>query len=333
MQPILAYTSVQILFLVSCFFSWEAAAQEAVKKCRYVRTAQLPITISNRQPLIEVSVNGVVAPFLIDTGAYKTHLSYDFSEKIGLKLAYLNRSSIGVGGISQTYTTRVDEFSVGSIAGKRMTILVDGTSDKLKKYAGLIGADFLFQSDLELSLSDNLVRFFQPVDCTNKFLGYWDGAITQVDIESRDVRDGRPTFNVLINGHKVRALLDTGATTTFIDQATAKRVGMVRLGNDEKNVGKAFGTGSRGMDTWLEKFDTLQIGDEVISDAAITVGDFWGNSLQDRESGDLVSALKEEAQLILGMDYLKEHRVLFAISQKKIYISYLGGALFVSVPK
>lgn len=333
MNKNIAKIEMVMLLLVVSLVSFNVSADESAKKCRYVRTAQLQVTTLYNQPLIEGSVNGLKTPFLLDTGMYKTHISYDFAEKNGLKLSYLNRNMVGIGGISQTFTTRIDEFSVGIIKGKKMTILVDSTAGKSALHGGWIGADFLFQSDLELSFSENLIRFFQPIDCENKFLAYWDGDITTLDLEMQDIRDGRPKFTVLINGHKVQAILDTGATFTVIDQATAKKVGMVRLDDGPKIAVEAGGIGKRKMKFWLERFDSLRIGDELIPNAAIAVGDMWGNSQLDHVSADYASSVKDEAQLILGMDYLKEHRVLFAISQRKLYISYLGGPLFTAAPK
>ncbi len=306
------------------------SAQQSSKKCRYVRTAQLPVTLARNQVLVEGSINEISTPFLFDTGAYKTHVSYDFAEKNQFKLSYINRSSFGVGGVSQTYTTRVDEFSVGAIKGQKITLLVDGTPNQSRHYGGLIGADFLFQSDVELVMAESLIRFFQPIDCDNTFLGYWGGDITTLDFDFQGLRDTRPVFTVLINGHKVKAILDTGATTSLIDQATAKKVGMVPESGYGDLFKEASGIGKRTMKIWLEKFDSMQIGDERIPSAAIAVGDMWGNVMNDQASATLESAVKEEAQLVLGLDYIKEHRILFAMGQKKLYISYLGGPLFLA---
>lgn len=320
-----------ILMLLVALHAAVTQAQQSPKKCRYVKTAQLPVNLAGQRALVEGSINTISTPFLIDTGADKTHVSYDFAEKNQFKLAYMNRSSIGVGGVSQIYTTRVDEFSVGAIKGNKITLLVDGTPKQSGHYGGLIGADFLFQSDLELAMGESLIRFFHPVDCENAFLGYWGGDITTLDIDTHDQYDARPVFTVLVNGHKVKAILDTGATTSLIDKETAKKVGMVLEPKYQDMFKEATGVGKRKMKIWLEKFDSMQIGDELIPSAAIAVGDMWGNAMQDRPSAELDSANKESAQLILGLDYIKEHRILFAMGQRKLYISYLGGPLFLSV--
>lgn len=317
-----------IFLLFGLAYVLTGQAQQTPKKCRYVKTAQLPVTLLHHRPLVEGSINDISTPFLIDTGAYKTHVSYDFAEKNAFKLAYLNRSSIGVGGVSQTYTTRVNAFSVGAIKGEKITLLVDGTPKQSGHYGGLIGADFLFQSDLEIAMGESLIRFFRPLDCEQTFLGYWGGEITTLDIDTHDQFDGRPVFTVLVNGHKVKAILDTGATVTLIDKATAKKVGMVAESKLSGVLKEASGVGKQTMKFWYEKFESMQIGDELIPSAAIAVGDIWGNSMKDHPTAEQDSANKEGAQLILGMDYIKEHRILFAMSQRKLYISYLGGPLF-----
>lgn len=56
-------------------------------------------------------------------------------------------------------------------------------------------------------------------------------------------------------------------------------------------------------------FDTLQLGAETIRNARVGV----------------IDADLHDIDVLLGVDFLRSHRVLFAMSQKKLYISYIGG--------
>ena len=244
-------------------------AAEDVQKCRYVRTSQLAIDVVLEQPLIKGSVNHLPAEFLLDTGAYKSSLSDSFVKRHQFKLSATDRLSFGVGGDSRVYFTRVDEFSVGGIKGGAITLQVDEKAAGAV-HDGLVGADFLFQSDIEISYAEKLLRHFQPLNCKNTFLAYWDANATVLDLQTMNSKDARPLFIVSLNGKPVKAMLDTGATVTFIHTEAAKRIGMefVDLGQSSNT---AKGIGAREMKVEFAKFKRLEIGEELIQDAVIRV--------------------------------------------------------------
>jgi TPR repeat protein len=53
-----------------------------------------------------------------------------------------------------------------------------------------------------------------------------------------------------------------------------------------------------------------------------------GETIKDAELGVIDVQSEVEADLLLGQDFLRAHRVLFAMSQRKVYIAYLGGDVF-----
>jgi hypothetical protein len=73
------------------------------------------------------------------------------------------------------------------------------------------------------------------------------------------------------------------------------------------------GVGTRQVPTWIVHTQSIKIGGETILDADIQV-------IDDRKESDV--------EVVLGADFLRAHRVLFAISQQNIYLSYLGGDVF-----
>jgi tetratricopeptide (TPR) repeat protein len=75
----------------------------------------------------------------------------------------------------------------------------------------------------------------------------------------------------------------------------------------------AGGVGSDRAPHWIAPVKQLQLGGETIRDVTLGVIDSQG---------------ARSADLYLGQDFLRTHRVLFAMSQKKLYIAYLGGDVF-----
>lgn len=91
----------------------------------------------------------------------------------------------------------------------------------------------------------------------------------------------------------------------------AKGAGLKMDAPGTVRAGEVVGIGERRVGHWSTRVDTLSIGDETIRNARIGVVETLGDLGID---------------IVLGADFLRSHRVLFAMSQEKLYISYVGGA-------
>lgn len=149
-------------------------AQAPAKKCRYVNLKTLPLTFEGRSPIVEGSVNGKTIPMLVDTGAHQTALTRSGAEDLGLKIGHSGRSAYGIGGESTLYRARVDELSIGPVKRGATTLTVMWDMAGKPSFGAVVGADFLFQRDLEIALADRRITFFHPLDCDDAFLAYWD---------------------------------------------------------------------------------------------------------------------------------------------------------------
>jgi hypothetical protein len=129
--------------------SGQCLAQTASTRCRYVNVATLPITLAAPQPIVDGSINGISTKMLVDTGASNTSLTREQVERMALALRHSNIRALGVGGESVQYTTRVDEMSIDSVHGSRLNLKVIWDLKGSVPFGAVVGADFLFQSDIE----------------------------------------------------------------------------------------------------------------------------------------------------------------------------------------
>ena len=84
-------------------------------------------------------------------------------------------------------------------------------------YDAIVGADFLLQADLEISLAEKQLRFFRPHNCKDTFLGYWSqGRDVEVPLTGRFGDSRNQLFTVELNGVKLDAIIDTGASRSFV---------------------------------------------------------------------------------------------------------------------
>lgn len=281
-----------------------------------MQVAALPVkyTGPNLEPTIAGSVNGQPVRMLMDTGAGVNAMTRALADQLKLSVEGTTRFVYGVGGDTRLYQAQIDEMVVGPAKSGRAWLQVIDAMGGTPAIDVIVGAPFLLQADLEVALADRSIKFFRAKNCKDTFLGYWpDPNMIVVPYTGRVSRGENPHIDVVVNGVTLDAIIDTGATTSVITLAAAKRAGLRLDAPDVQRAHDITGVGAASVAHWRAHFDKLAIGTEVISDARLGVMD---------TKADLA------VDLLLGRDFLRTHRILFATTQKKLYISYLGGDPF-----
>ena len=159
-----------------------------------------------------------------------------------------------------------------------------------------------------------MVRLSHPEgDCEKTNFAYWAGGapVIEVPLEGeRSPRDSAIRLPVSINGTKAVALLDTGAPQTAMTLAAARRAGINEA--DLKLYGRTGGAGQGRVKTWLGKVALFEVGGEKIANNELRIDD------NDYTNQDVV----------IGLDYFLSHRIYVSRLQRKVYITWNGGAVF-----
>jgi predicted aspartyl protease len=291
-------------------------------RCAYVELARMPVRYlgPGLAPGVDGTLEGKPATMLIDTGDYNTQLTMTGVVKRNLPLYMSGREVEGVSGSSALYTTRVQDFAVGPVHNARrleVDVIYDMASPP--DYDAIIGAPFLLQSDFEVDLNARQIKFYRAQNCSNTPLYLWKEGTIAVPFDGGvDGRTLNPHFSVFVNGTELDAVIDTGAHNTLIDVGAARRAGIDMNGPGVKRLGDAGGVGADRVPHWSARVNTVTIGTETIRDAEIGVLESRGNM---------------DTDMLLGQDFLRTHRVLFAMSQRKLYLAYLGGQPFSRVER
>jgi predicted aspartyl protease len=310
-------TTLALLAAMTCALTVQSLPVAADAQCKLILVEEWKVRWVNGHILIDGAINGQPVGVMLDTGATRTIIFRSAAARLGLLARWSKSDSMqGVGGPSQLSSAYVEEFRLGQSTRKGWRMIIAGEHDVGADFAVVLGEDFFRQFDVEFDLPDNAVRLFQSRDCSGQPLAYWNEAgADQLRFESSDLQP-QILVPVRLNGNAISAVLDSGASSTLVNKIVAARLG---VNPDSPNVvygGKGSGIGEELVDRWIAPFDRLEIGKEIISNPKIELAELG--------RATALAGLGTETPMLLGLDFLRSHRVLVAHSQRKMYFTHDG---------
>lgn len=123
--------------------------------------------ISDKRPIIEVSVNGVKTPMLVDTGSSLGILDINKEKELSFSLkSKLPGVIIGMGGSSESPAYHVGDCVI-DVAGVKLyqfiTTDISGIVDSIKKetgieISGIIGFTQIQMSEMKIDLDNKVIK-------------------------------------------------------------------------------------------------------------------------------------------------------------------------------
>ncbi len=292
-------------------------AIQAAAHCKLGRLAELPIVMEGLKPTISAKINDRDAQFILDSGAWFSMISSATAAQFNLELtpAPFGLKVAGVGGSTDTAVATVKVFTLVDIPLHHVKFLVGG-SEVGGGAVGLLGQDFLQGWDVEYDLARGVVRLFKAEDCGHTNLAYWVSAgqaMSMVDIEYTSPQRPHATAAVYLNGTKITAMFDSGASTSMLSLKAAARAGLKPDTPGLVDAGYGAGIGRSLVKNYIAPVDSFKIGDnEEIHNTRLRIADI------DLDAGDM----------LLGADFFLSHHILISNSQHRVYFTYNGGPVF-----
>jgi tetratricopeptide (TPR) repeat protein/predicted aspartyl protease len=294
-----------------------SAAAPASAACQLARYIELPVQMRGLRPIVTAQFGGRDAQMILDSGAVFSMLSRASAQQYGLRLEMPpgNLRIRGLNGDTSAVIAQVEDFGLGEIRLPRVTFIVGGTD---VGFAGLLGQNILSIDDTEYDLPHGAVRLMKATDCKDSQVAYWAGSrpLSGLPIEPRGPGQNHTIGTVLVNGVKIRAVFDTGAPTSILTMAGAKKAGMTPDSEGVHKAGFTTGVGRDAKATWIATFAKIDIGGEQIPHPKIAFGDV---SLG-------------EGEMLIGADFFLTHRVYVSNKTNRMYLTYEGGPLFGITP-
>lgn len=275
---------------------------------------------------VEGAINGQKVDILLDTGAANSFVVRASADRLGLtRHEAPGYRAYGVGGETHVEYAVIEQLKIGAATRNNWRTFVFGEHAMDRPYGFVLGYDFFDQMDVEFDLPNNAVRIFQTKDCDNVSLAYWaKGGAGQVNLE---VDNEKPAIVVAVklNDKPFLAELDTGASRSVVSRLVAANLGLGPDSGNAKAAGQVSGLGAARPDAYVGAFESFSIGDELIRNPSIGFTDL---EVGTTATGSRLTAVRELRDMLLGVDFLRAHRVLVAHSQRKVYFTYTGGPVF-----
>ncbi len=303
------------LFLAIGFALAGAGFGQAEAACALAKFAELPITMRGSSPTTPAKVNGSDVLFVTDSGAFFSIISPAAAKQFNLPERptpfgfYLS----GIGGSADASIATVKAFGLSGAVLSDQLFLAGG-SDVVAPAVGVIGQNILGLGDVDYDFAHGAVRLMRPKGCQRQDLAYWGGGQAYSVLPIEPTQPGRTLTRatVLVNGVRVKALFDTGASSSQISPAAARRAGVRTDGPEARPAGVVRGFGGRTLPLWTASFAKVQVGDEQIRNTRLYIG----------------SVGEGDEEMLVGADFFLSHRVYVANSQAKMFFSYIGGPVF-----
>jgi predicted aspartyl protease len=310
-----------ILGLVALFGA--VVALPAHARCQIRNVAAIPVETEGSQLLTRGAIDGHPVRVLIDTGSSFSFIWRSAAERLGLRLIGAPRMRLfGLGGESRVDATFVEELQVGAFTVKGSRLPVAG--DVPSRVDFIFGEDFLSRGSVEFDLRHGAIRTMETSGCTPAELPYWAQTYSSADLiaSPRDAQAIR--VNVVLNGHTVRAQIDSGSSVSFLNKAVADSVGVHYLSTNAAVVG----IGPHSLQTWIAEVESFKLGDESINNTQLRIAQL-GKYQTTRWIGSRIPVAAGTApSMLLGVDFLRAHRVLIDNATRKMVFTYDGGPVF-----
>ena len=208
--------------LALVMFAATAVSAAAEEDCRLQLAATLPMDLHNGAITVPASLGDIPLKMVIDTGASNSVIRESLARKLGLHYDMLKNyfTMSFFGGVEVHRYSTVNGFTLGKLKGDGLVLTwLPDDNRQAWPQDGLLGANVLGMYDVDFDFAKATMRLFAPHRCPGRVV-YWtqdESQIAKLPIEWHGAHIRVP---VEIQGHTIKAVVDTGANVTVMDLET-----------------------------------------------------------------------------------------------------------------
>ncbi len=289
---------------------------QAAEECQLKLVSELDLLDNGAGlPVVAVTFNGRPAKMIVDTGAYWSGIVPSAAEGLTVKsLRYLGIGAVGAGGGVMRTAVMGSSLKLGRLSFAKADFFIFARDNKEDPdLIGNIGANILKIYDIEMDYPGRKMRIYLQDHCPGKVVSWPFDDLAKIPFKLNEV--GHISLPVTLDGHEYRALLDTGATASYLDKKAADRdFGLTA------ETANAMGTSDtldgKDLPTYYHRFDVFDIGGIRFNhpELAFSTGQEEGGWGQEKIPS-----------ITLGMHQLRGLHFYIAYGEKMIYASLASG--------
>jgi predicted aspartyl protease len=318
-----------LLSLALSAFATSPALAGAQCALNVLTTLQLRPT--SERPMIDAMIGDKQVGLLVDTGGGMSALTKRAVRELNLQTGqYVNSDGTiltlkDVRGQTEALQVRLPSITLGRIHQEGVYFMVlpgeDNSGPEVEIFGGILGTDVLRNVDVELDFAANKINLIAPNQCGGTVV-YWQAPAVAVVPITLD-RFGQLTFRMDLDGRRVTAMLDTGASDTILNLDTARRTFRIDVnGPDVEKVGEL--TGGYSASVYRRRFNSLAFEGVTVSNPMIVMmPNLMGNA--NPSAPRTGSIIREDRNglpdVILGMNVLRQMHAYIAYRDRRLYLT------------
>ena len=321
------------LFLASAFLSvGMTGPAHAGAQCALNILSALELRPSSSMPMIDAMIGDKRVGLLVDTGGGMSSLTKRAVRELNLQTGqYVNSDGTiltlkDVTGQTEALQVRLPSITLGRIRQEGVYFMVlpgedNAAGPSMEDFGGILGTDVLRNVDVELDFAANKINLIAPNQCGGNVV-YWQAPAVAVVPITLD-RFGQITFRMQLDGRRVTAMLDTGASSTVLNLDTARRTFRIDVnGPDVEKIGELTGGYSANM--YRRRFNSLAFEGVTISNPMLVMmpNMMGGVNPAAPRTGSIIREDRNGLpDVILGMNVLSQMHVYIGYRERKMYLT------------
>jgi predicted aspartyl protease len=255
-------------------------------------------------------LNDQPTTMLLDTGAFATIITRTAAARLHLSLHETGAWAEGIGGRQDLYEFSAKNFRIGQLHGNGLVLGASdvGLQSEHFNFDGLFGADFLSGYDVDFDLPDNKIRLFKILAGCGTYSANLDEPLYAAPlVQPIAPFDSEPHVNVVIDGVRLNAIVDSGSDDTVIYRNAARRLGLRLQDLKADKHAQAMGVGPEARNEVRHIMAPIQIGEVTISNLPVSI-------IDQRSDGD--------SDMLLGRDFFSRVHVWLSFHSRSLIMQY-----------
>jgi predicted aspartyl protease len=311
-----------VCFALALAALFSGAAHAADCSLKLANAIPLTMTQGNVRALVPVGINGTPQLFLLDTGGVATQISAPTAKALTLPIVEIPLKLLDMYGNASEAGARVENLTLGHMHDTKTVLpIMTGLFGDQAPFVGIFAPDYMGRYDVELDFAAGQMNYFRPDHCPGQVIHWPATAVTALPMK---LKNNHLVVEVMLDGHAVKAIIDTGAPNTTLTAAAARRLfGVAADTMDQIALGE-----QQGHKVFVHAFQKMSFdGLEVSNPRIVVLPDMVGS--KDVNNGYVTGSHLQrvddldptEPPMLIGMNILTKLHLFLDFSEDKIYVT------------